>query len=486
MTVQDERVIGSICVAGAGIVGLSAAIAFARALPSAKVTLLELPRDPAALADRLPGTLPPVGQFHGLIGLDELELVEAGVATHRLGTRYVDWSADGSSWIHAYGDHGLAAAGIPFHHVWLRARRAGEAQPFHRYALAARLAEAGKFVHPRPEPGSPRAGFSYALRLDPELYRQRLVERATSLSIAHVDGQVGKVEHRGDGGIVALQLSDGRRIEADLFLDCAGAAAPLLSAVEPAFEDWTEGLPFDTVVLSEDPAREPTSCDTVIAADAGWRLESPLADRTLCCVLSAGQPPAGEGAAARLRAGRRPEPWVRNVLAIGDAAVAVDPLGQLNLYLAQSAIMRALALLPGRDCHPLELREYNRQTAQQVTRVRDFIALHYLRSGRGTGALWSDLAQRPAPDSLAHTLDQFEARGRLPFYEEETFDPNGWLAVLFGLGVLPRAVDPIALGVDEVQAREGMQRLDEQLGAIVRQAPPYAEYLLQMKAARRR
>ncbi|HWT13129.1 MAG TPA: tryptophan 7-halogenase [Allosphingosinicella sp.] len=491
---REERTIRTICVVGAGIVGLSAAIAFARALPAVRARIVAVPPDPAALADRLTGTLPTVNRFHAAIGLDELELVRAGIASHRLGTRFERWSADGSAWYHAFGDFGLPTRAADFHQLWVRARKAGRALPFHRFGAAAVLAEAGKFVHPSQDPASPMANHVYALRLDPDRYRERLEAQAGALALDRFEGSIGGVTRREDGGIAALVLEDGRRIEADLFIDCAGPSAPLLSVVADDFEDWGGTLPCDRLLLAAGAAPpEPSSCDVAAALDVGWRWHSPLPDGV---IAGAGYAAAlaEEGQARRasgleraelvaIRPGRRPRPWVSNVLAVGDSAVAVDPLHGTNLHLAQNAIARALALLPGRDCHPLELREYNRQTAQETDRVRDFLALHYLRSPRSEGAFWKAMPNRPLPASLAHTLELYGHRGRLPFYEEESFDRHGWHAVLLGMGLLPRGIDPAASGVDFEQSLAGMERLAERLAGIVQRAPAYRDYLARMRSA---
>ena len=267
----EARAIRSICVAGAGIVGLSAALAFARALPGVRVSILEMPADPAALADRLPGSLPAIHLFHATIGLDELELVRRGAATHLLGTRFENWSADGAPWLHVFDRYGMPAGDADFHPVWQRARLANRALPFHRYAAAAALAEAGKFVHPSGDPASPLGSFLYALRLDPGRYRERLEAAASALPRQR--GPITAIERRPDGGIGALLLGDGLRIEADLFVDCAGPAAPLLSTLDPGFEEWDEWLPCDRVALDE-VAEDPNPCDLAVATDDGWRSRS--------------------------------------------------------------------------------------------------------------------------------------------------------------------------------------------------------------------
>ena len=119
------RTIRSICVAGAGITGLSAALAFARALPGTSVTILDIAADPAALTNpsgksnprsvRQPASLPTVHRFHRAIGLDELELVRAGAATHLLATRFDHWAASDQPWYHSFGEHGRPAGDVPFH-----------------------------------------------------------------------------------------------------------------------------------------------------------------------------------------------------------------------------------------------------------------------------------------------------------------------------------------------------------------------------------
>lgn len=459
-----ERAIRSVCVAGAGLVGLSGAIAFARALPGAEVTLLEVPEDPAALADRLTGTLPCVHRFHAAIGLDEADLVRSGAAMHRIGTRFEDWPAGAKPWYHVFGSHGAPSGGAAFHQLWARTRRAGAALPFHSYAPAAALAAAGRFVHPSDDAASPLSTYSYALRIEPERYREHLLGLVAKLPITRRAGELGGVEPRQDGGVAALRLKDGTTLAADLFLDCAGPSAPVHSAVSQDFESWTALMPFDRVNIgSGPPPASPTPCDTVTRDPGGWCWSSPLQDRTMAVRVSTG----GDG--VPLGAGWRPQGWAHNVLALGDAAVAIDPLHGTNLALAQSGILKALELLPGRDCHPLEIREYNRRRGQEVARVRDFIALHYLHG------------DAIPPESLAITLDQFEARGRLPVFEEETFDSDAWLGALIGLGIVPREINPVAASVAPEAAEEMMARVAARVAALPGQVPAYAAYLARMR-----
>lgn len=476
----EARAIRSVCVAGAGIVGLSAAIAFARALPEVAVSIVETPADPAALADLMPGSLPAIHLFHAAIGLDELELVRTGVATHLLGARFDHWSVDGQSWFHVFGEAGLPSADVPFHQIWERVRRLRGAAPYHQYAAAAVLAAAGKFVHPSEDPASPLARFLYALRLDPVRYRARLDQAAAGLP--RLAAGIADVERDGGRGIAGLILADGRRVEADLFLDCTGPAARLLSVLDQGFEAWGDWLPCDRFVAFEEGPRAPTPCDLVTGEASGWRWSSPLPDRTLGGRLWSSAFEAGDEGGVPLVPGRR-TPWVGNVLALGDAAVSLDPLHFANLHLAQTGILRALELLPGRNCNPVELAEYNRRTAQETARVRDFLALHYLRSGRTDTPFWAAMAQRKPPAGLGRTLEQFGRRARLPFFEEESFDRHSWAAALAGLGVVPEEGDAIAAGIDLDRAEAAMAQLAASLRGLPDRLPPYGALLTRMKEA---
>ena len=485
-----ERPFRSLVVLGGGIVGLSAATAFARALPQLAVTVIETPPDPAALADRLPGSHAAIHLFHERLGLPESELLRSGAATPRLALRFEHWSADGAPWFHFHGDCGLPMDSIPFHQIWARARRAGRAGPYHRYAAAGALAEAGRFAVPEGDERSPLSTYDYALRLDPERYRTILAALADHLRIARSAGEYAGIERRADGGVAALRLADGLRLEADLFLDCAGPAAPLLSALDDRFEEWSESLPGDRLLFGRAPGGEPTATDLVAALGAGWRFAGgPFAGfvhasgvtgegKARQAFASAGG--VREAELVAIRPGRRPEPWQRNVLALGDAAIAVDPLHWTNLHHAQVAILRALELLPGRDCHPLELAEYNRRIGQETGRWRDFLALHYLQGPR-RGDFWAEARRAAVPPELARTLQLFARRGRLPFYEDDVAKED-WLAALLGLGLLPEHIDPVAAGADPAAAEAGMARLAVRFAELPAQLPPYSEYLVRLIA----
>lgn len=465
---MTRRPIESIIVVGGGMLAVSAALAFARNLPGVTVRLLETPADPASLADHVPATTPLVHRFHAAIGVDELDLVRSGVALHRLGTRFDNWSASAGPWFHGFERRGYPADGVPFHQVWLREQHAA----FDAWSVAAALARGGRFVHPSEDLSSPLSAFLYGLNLDPDRYRAFLLGMGKGM--ARIGGEIAAVERAGDGRVAGIKLHSGEVLSADLYVDCSGLLA---DAVDSAWQEWSDWLPCNRFAFTDGPVSEAVPFDHVVADDKGWTWSIPLPGR--CVEVRARR---ADDEPAR---GRRTSAWVGNVLAIGDAAMRIDPLHGAALHLAHSAVLRALQHIPGADMHALEIAEYNRLTALEADRARDFLALHYLRPG-SDGPIWRDAPAPALPAGLARTLEQFERRGRLPLFEEECFDPDSWLAVLIGLGLRPQAVDPVALGIDGNRARAGMDALADRIAATPSRFPPYAQLLAQLAPISRR
>jgi tryptophan halogenase len=462
--------LGSIVVAGGGIVALSAAAAFARALPQVTVTLLQTPLDLSALTDRLPGTQPSVARFHALIGLDEAEVVASGAATWRIATRYHRWSAEGEDWYHVVGEHGPRMGTIGFHHLWARARRSGDALPFHAYCAAGAMAAAGKFAHPVDDPQSPFSRFDYALRLAPDLYLDLLARHCDAIGVRRLRSPIVKVDVDESGAVVALDLAHGRSLSGDLYIDCTGPGAEILSRLGGAVEDWSCFLPAARVAIS-DAQDEAAAVDQVTRTATGWQWHAPGAGSGQVC----GSEEQIEGA-AEIIPGRRPSPWTANVLAIGDAAVMLDPLGWFGLHLAHQAIERALSLLPDRTFSPIELAEYNRRTSEDALAVRDLGAAFYHCPAALAGPFWERARALAMPASLAASLELFSRRGYQAAIDEDTIGSDSRVAALIGLGFVPRQTDPVADAIPPDACRSAMTDWAEALAAVSTQLPAYGAY----------
>jgi tryptophan halogenase len=478
---DPDRAIRSVAVLGGGIVGLSAALAFRHALPRIAVTVIETPADPAALADRMTTSWPSIARFHAGIGLTERAAMAAGAATPLLGAQFVDPTSGRPPWLLVHGQYGVPIGSVPFHQIWARGWRAGTAHPYPAHAAAAMLAAAGKFVHPEDDPRSPLSTYDYGLRIDPLRYHALLAARADAVGITRSRGALARITRRADGRVATLILDDGRRVAADLFLDCAGPRAPLLSQLGVPLREWGARL-ATAVMLADGPVAPAGSCDTAMATAAGWRWTTRLADRELRGIaLRPGQEEVAKASLGgadheivNVDPGWR-DPWRENVLAIGDAAISAAPVPGFHLHLAHLAIERALELLPGRDCHAYEIDEYRRRASLQSERLGEFLCLFQ------TGLRPEELGE-----GLADTIDHFVRRGRFVRRDEDAIDSDLWIAALIGRGLVPQRSDALAAAVPSEQTNALLEDLSRGLASVPGQLPDYVAYLRNMAEGRSR
>ncbi|HEX7851174.1 MAG TPA: tryptophan 7-halogenase [Sphingomonas sp.] len=487
-----QNAIDTVLVVGGGIVGWSAAAALRRKMPWLTVTLVPQPVPASSLADTMPCALPSIIGFHADLGLSEQDGVLRTGSGYRLGGLFAGWAEQQPDYMHSYGLHGRPLGAVSFHLQWARLAACGAGSSFERHAPAAALARAGRFAPPSPAPDALFSGFEYGLQLDVARYRDMMRAFALHCGVLEQPGTVASVALGEDGFVDLVMLEDGVPCRADLFVDCTGTVAALRGSIDDEREDWSDQLLCDRILRAEGPAPADLPLhDTVTAMPGGWRWNAATAERSLHGICYASAFCDDATAARQLRvvsgvdsseapitiaAGTRRAPWRGNCVAVGDAATAIEPLEWSNLHLAHSAIDRIIAMMPGCDCAPVELAEFNRQSHAEAIRVRDFVMLHYVTSSRRE-PFWRAAAGTALPPSLAHSLSLFRDRGRLPVYEEETFARDDWLAVLFGQGVLPRRVDPLAEALPETEVAQAMAGLRGAIDAALPQFPTHADYL---------
>ena len=477
----DDR-LERVVVAGGGITAWCAAAALKRRAPFLDVTILSCPPAADALADRIACTLPSLLAFQEDLGIGVADGIVRTGSGYRLGTLFAGWATGLPDYVHAYGRYGASFGPTAFHLHWLRSAQDGAAAPFDSHSPAAALARAGRFVPPTPD--TPFADHEFGLTLDLPRYATMLRAFALHVGVREIVGDIADVTRGADGTIAAIELVGGGSLSADLFVDATGPEARLRGAIDDVRDDWSTWLPCDRVLLAE-VGGEPAVLTTVTAREAGWQWSSgvQVGFAYASSAISDGEADhvvrnatgAAPGAPIRIRPGTRPHPWRGNCIAIGDAATEFEPLEWCNLHLALSAIDRLVTMLPARVATAVETSEFNRQSRAEAERVRDFLAMHY-RTARRTDALWRTVAAAEPPTSLAHTLEQFAERGRLPFYEEETFTRDSWAAVLIGQGFLPRRIDPLVSGVPVAAVRTAMARQTAAIAGAMPNVPTHAAY----------
>jgi tryptophan 7-halogenase len=505
---NKSQIINRILIVGGGTAGWMAATAIAQVLKNQYAEIILVESEEIGIVGVGEATIPQIVNFQRMAGLDENEFVAATNATFKLGIEFVNWSHEGSKYIHPFGSYGLEMDGIGFHHFWLKQRAIQRARghaeiTLDEYCLQAKAAKMGKFMRPVVAPNSPLEKIAYAFQFDATLYSKYLRKIAESKGVKRIEGKIVKTNLRSsDGFIDSLQLESGENIAADLFIDCSGFRGVLIEgALQTGYEEWTKWLPCDRAVAvpceSAGPA-EPYTRAT--AHSAGWQWHIPLQNRvgnghvysssfmethaaTDILLGNLDGKPLAEPRHLRFVTGRRKKFWNKNCVAIGLSAGFLEPLESTSIHLAQSAIAKLLAFFPRTHFDPLDIDMFNKLTEVEYDRVRDFIILHYKLTQRDDSEFWKYVRNMDVPDYLTHKMEMYRRTGRIVRQDEELFTDTSWLAVFEGQGLEAQSWHAVA---DTLSEAELEQRLGKIAGAVANSAdymPTHAEYIAQNCAA---
>ncbi len=496
---SDNR-IRSVVIVGGGSAGWMAAAALATYLgKGAAIRLIE--SGEIGIVGVGEASVPHIRLFNGqLLGIDETEFVQRTQGTIKLGIQFRDWGRLGDSYVHGFGTLGRSLGPLPFHQFWLKLFLQGRASAIGDYSLQTVMAPQNKFVaRQRDAPaGAPLADIAYAYHFDASLYARYLREVSEKRGVKRTEGKVVGVNQRGEDGFVeSVTMESGEVIEGELFIDCSGFRGLLIEqALKTGYIDWTRWLPCNrAVALSSESGDGPlTPYTRATARSAGWQWRIPLQHRIGTGYVYSSEYLRDDEAAATLLAnldgkaltdplqlrfttGMRRKFWNKNVVALGLASGFLEPLESTSIYLAQSSIGRLLSLFPKRDFSPLLSERYNRESAFEYERVRDFLILHYHATDRDDTPFWDYCRTMSIPDSLHEALELFRHDGRYFRNGEDFFALPNWVQVMLGQRIVPRGYHPIVDEMPEDRLVEHVEGVRRMLAGYVDAMPTHQAFI---------
>ena len=419
----------------------------------ADVSLVESPDVPRIGVGE--ATVPNINRTLAMIGIDELEFMKGVDATFKASIRFVNW-LDGKRrfYHHPFSRFG-AGLRDDAGRRWLMSDRS---VPFMNTVSAQPvLCELGLSpkAFDQPDLGIP---VGYAFHMNALKYADFLRDFSTARGVTHHLEHVTEIEMAEDGGIAALATRSGRRLEADLFIDCTGFAAILIGkTLGVRWVDFSSWLLCDRALVMPVPyethypglVRPHT---TATALSAGWIWDIPLLNRRGVGYVHSSAFISEEEAERELRGyegghaerldtrlvrfevGVREKLWHRNCVAMGLAGGFLEPLESTGLYLNEIAAELLAEHFPrGNDMEPLAFR-FNRLMRNRYYEILDFINMHYCLTRRTDTAFWREVGRlerinerlrakldfwRIKPPSASDFVDQF-----LPGQADETPRPS--------------------------------------------------------------
>ena len=494
-----------VLIVGGGSAGWMAAAMLSRVLgPATEIELVE--SEDVGIVGVGEATIPPLRKFNQFCGVDESAFLRDTQGTFKVGIEFENWGKIGDRYLHAFGRVGQELdAVVRMHHWWNLGRIAGgENYPEWQDLFLGRSAmDLQRFGFGANEQDV-SALLPHAYHFDAVAYGQHLRRLSESRGVKRTEGKIVSVSKDGESGNVQdVTLDDGRRISAELFIDCTGFRSLLLGdAMEEEFDDWSHWLPSDraVVVQSESDSNEILPATRSIAQPVGWQWRIPLQNRignghvyssSFCDDAEAESQllaniegnALSEPRILRFKTGRRQRPWVGNVVGLGLSAGFLEPLESTSIHLVHAGLERLVELFPTRNMPPLLRNRFNEQSEREWNQVRDFIIAHYKVTQRDDSEFWRYTREMQVPDSLSEILSLWKENGTLAVDGGHLFQLGSWAAILIGQNLLPNNVHPLAVRVDPSQIVPRIQQLSQALRKRAETLPNHAAFVSRMGAA---
>ena len=290
---------------------------------------------------------------------------------------------------------------------------------------------------------------------------------------------------RDQNGISVVHFANGQSATADLYVDCTGPKAVLLSRLDVTFAGKRR---LRGASSSHSTQRIGPPCRVVAAGEFGWRAEIPLRGRVARLSV---YDPASEAAAladhgappsqtAEVTIGGYSEAWSGNCVAIGQAAETVEPLTPAPMMLLQRDIERLASLIPMSTDMAVERREYNRRRAEDYVHAGLFQRALFETEHLPNGPYWRAVREEPMDEKLARKLEQFASRGVLVAYDLEPFTQEDWTILHYGMGRRPARHDRFADRVPQAQVRSYLDNMRGEIATLVKAMPSHDAYLARL------
>ena len=427
-------------VLGGGTSGLVSAMIIARANPHITVEVLE--SSELGIIGVGEGSTEHWSEFMAGVGLDLDEMLRETDATFKTGIKFVNWNGDGTHYFHSVVS--------PYNSEFIN-----RVPSFYTYCIANGIEQErmmadniawSKFV--------PNHMGTNQFHFDTFKLNQWLHKKARQFGIKFTDTLIEDVLLDDQGYVTALVDKDGKKHEADFFIDSSGFKRIIISKLGAKWMPVDDHLPmngaiaFPTGYLEDIPAYT-----TSTAMSSGWIWNIPTQQRqgngyVFCDQFITPEQAKLEAEAHlgqevevaktfKFTAGHVDRPMIKNCVAVGLSAIFVEPLeaSSIGCSLQQSFVLNNLLANYFVGNSGME-KQYNRILSSVFSNIVDFIQLHYFTK-RDDSEFWrwaknnivlTDF-NKETLDMFKHTmpsLNQFDT----PFH---MFRNSNWTLVLAGL-----------------------------------------------------
>ena len=303
-----------------------------------------------------------------------------------------------------------------------------------------------------------------AMHLENEKFVAFLETYATKLGVPILEETIRQAL-QDERGVAGLLTASGQTLTADLYIDCSGFVSFLLGKTlgEP-FVSFKNSLFCDRAVIggwarTDEPIRPYTTNETM---DAGWcwKIEHEhrinrgyvyasdfVSDEQAEREFRQKNPKLGPTRVVKYVGGRYERPWVKNVVAIGNAAGFVEPLQATALaVMCHNMQWLTWTLMDAEgETRPTQVKMFNRAAQDLWENLRGFLSIHYKFNKRLNTPFWQACWEKTDLGNAAALVEYYQENGPSTVWKPmlvgvvNVFRFEGWLSMLLGQSVPHRS-----------------------------------------------
>lgn len=257
--------------------------------------------------------------------------------------------------------------------------------------------------------------YGHAMHIDANLTGKYLAKKCLERpNVKVIDSEVVDIVLNEQGEIKELKLSNDTVLSADFFIDCSGMTRLLINKLDSGWVSYKENLPVDSAIPFMETYQEgeqPVPYTTAWAQKNGWMWQTPLLDRrgngyVFDSNFTTPEKAQEEietllgrsinvGRVLKFDAGRKPNCWVKNCVAIGLSNSFLEPLEATSIHttIVQIRTFVNEFLRPTREetLNQGSINLFNKRIGKHFDDIRDYICIHYM-GGRDDSEFWRWIA----------------------------------------------------------------------------------------------
>ena len=450
----------NIYVLGDNVVGTMAAAYLAKNLPSQDYAITYFEERRSDNTDSIYSSLHADSRaFIRGLKINKAEFVSRTDAVFSLGERHISEGYD--DYINTYCPYGLSLEGVDFFSVMQKTEKTKSLKEWEAYNLAAAMIRQNKFNPPDFKKRPIVSDYSYGYQVEPKKLHALFLEIATNegAMVRNTD-EVMRYDFNENQQAI-LELRKGEITQPYLIIDALS---------DPTFLDISDNWLASPYLKSID-LRAERNPSTAFAnhvrhsiSEDEIKTEISMQSETLSLHLSE------TDSGPELQLGHMQLPWVNNVVCLNKAYGFLPILGA-PLRVNQIALQRFLDLFPTASNMKAERDEYNALMTRVCERFEDYQSLWLNGSG------FKQKYKNELSEDAMCRLKLFQARARLPNFDDDFLFEDQWQSLFLGQGIWPEYQTPLANDLSDTIT----EKFKEEFKAIVRtvtsKMPTTSEYI---------